>query len=50
MIEISSDMVISLVEAVASIISQLWPVTAVLYGIVIAFFVGRKLVNLFPTK
>lgn len=48
MIEISGDMVTTLISAVGNIVSQLWPVMAPIYGIIVAFFIARKIISFFP--
>jgi len=47
MINVSSDIANALIQAVASIIQQLWVVFAVLLGIIITFYIVRKIVFLF---
>ena len=47
MINISSDIVTAISGNVASIIQQLWIVFALLIGIVLSFFIIRKLIYLF---
>jgi hypothetical protein len=47
MITISSDIVNIISANVASIISQLWVIFALLFGIILTFYILRKLVFLF---
>lgn len=46
MIEISGDMVTTFIDSVSGMLSQIWVVMAPIYGIVIAFYVARKIQSL----
>ena len=47
MINVSSDILNTLATVVASIISQLWVIFALLIGIVLTFYIIRKVIFLF---
>lgn len=47
MINISSDIVTSIITAVSDVISQLWPIMALLFSVVLTFFVIRKVIFMF---
>jgi len=43
MINLSSDIVSAIVSATSTSIQQLWPIIAVIFSVVIAFFAIRKI-------
>lgn len=47
MINVSSDIVSSISTNVAGIISQLWGIFSLLFGVIIAFYIIRKIIFLF---
>lgn len=47
MINISSDIVNSIIQATAGIIQQLWIVFAFLFSVVITFYIARKIIFMF---
>lgn len=47
MITISSDIVNTISTNVASIIGQLWGIFALLLGVIIAFYMARRIIFLF---
>lgn len=44
MINLSSDIVSSIVTATSTAIQQLWPIIAVIFSIIIAFYGMRKII------
>lgn len=47
MINITSDIVTSIIQATAGTIQQLWVVFAFLFSVVIAFYIARKIIFMF---
>jgi len=49
MINISTGVISDIVTAVSTAFGELAPLLAVIFGIIIAFFAGRKIINIFKT-
>jgi len=47
MITLSSDIVASISGAVSGVIQQLWIIMALLFSVVVAFFIVRKIIFMF---